>query len=59
MMKRRSVRVFKDWEFESIIEELVDVANQAPTGVKYSTLSIILVQTSEGRKMPNFRGQPW
>ncbi len=42
MMKRRSVRVFKDQEIsESIIEQLVDVANQAPTGGNIQPLSII------------------
>ena len=44
MMKRRSIRVFKDQEIsEPIIEQLVDVANQAPTGGNIQPLSIILV----------------
>ena len=62
MMKRRSVRVFKDQEIsESIIEQLVDVANQAPTGGNIQPLSIILVQNSEGRKKlaELSGGQPW
>jgi nitroreductase len=62
MMKRRSVRVFKDQGIsESIIEQLVDVANQAPTGGNIQPLSIILVQTSEGRKKlaELSGGQPW
>lgn len=62
MMKRRSVRVFEDQEIsESIIEQLVDVANQAPTGGNIQPLSIILVQTPEGRKkLAELSGdQPW
>jgi nitroreductase len=62
MMKRRSVRVFKDQEVsESIIEQLVDVANQAPTGGNIQPLSIILVRNSEGRKKlaELSGGQPW
>jgi nitroreductase len=62
MMKRRSVRVFKDQEIsESIIEQLVDVANQAPTGGNIQPLSIILVRNSEGRKKlaELSGGQPW
>ena len=55
MMKRRSVRVFKDQEIsESIIEQLVDVANQAPTGGNIQPLSIILVRTRrEEKNWPN------
>ena len=62
MMKRRSVRVFKDQEIsESIIEQLVDVANQAPTGGNIQPVSIILVRNSEGRKKlaELSGGQPW
>jgi nitroreductase len=62
MMKRRSVRVFKDQQIsESIIEQLVDVANQAPTGGNIQPLSIILVRNSEGRKKlaDLSGGQPW
>ena len=62
MMKRRSVRVFKDQEIsESIIEQLIDVANQAPTGGNIQPLSIILVRNSEGRKKlaELSGGQPW
>jgi nitroreductase len=67
MMKRRSVRVFKDQEIpESIIEQLVDVAHQAPTGGNIQPLSIILVRNSEGRKklaelsggLPRLRNAP-
>jgi nitroreductase len=62
MMKRRSVRAFKDQEIsESIIEQLVDVANQAPTGGNIQPLSIILVRNAEGRKKlaELSGGQPW
>jgi nitroreductase len=62
MMKRRSVRVFKDQEIsESITDQLVDVANQAPTGGNIQPLSIILVRNSEGRKKlaELSGGQPW
>jgi nitroreductase len=62
MMKRRSVRVFEDQEIsESIIEQLVDVANQAPTGGNIQPLSIILVRNPEGRKKlaELSGGQPW
>ncbi len=51
MMKRRSVRIFEDQEIpESIIEQLLDVANQAPSGGNIQPLSIILVGSLEGRK---------
>jgi len=62
MMKRRSVRVFKDQEIpESIIEQLIDVANQAPSGGNIQPLSIILVRSKEGReKLAQLAGgQPW
>jgi FMN reductase [NAD(P)H] len=62
MMKRRSVRVFKDQEIsEPIIGQLVDVANQAPTGGNIQPLSIILVRNPEGRKKlaELSGGQPW
>jgi nitroreductase len=62
MMRRRSVRVFKDQEIsESIIEQLVDAANQAPTGGNIQPLSIILVRNPEGRKKlaELSGGQPW
>jgi len=62
MMKRRSVRTFKDQEIsESIIEQLVDAANQAPTGGNIQPLSIVLVRNPEGRKKlaELSGGQPW
>ena len=62
MMKRRSVRIFKDQEIpDSLIEQLLDVANQAPSGGNIQPLSIILVRSSEGRKKlaELAGGQPW
>lgn len=62
MMKRRSVRVFEDQEIpESIVEQLLDVANHAPSGGNIQPLSIILVQGLEGRKkLAELTGdQPW
>jgi len=62
MMKRRSVRVFKDQEIpEPLIEQLLDVANNAPTGGNIQPLSIILVRSIEGRKkLAELAGdQPW
>jgi nitroreductase len=62
MMKRRSVRVFKDQEIpEPLIEKLLDVANHAPSGGNIQPLSIILVRDLEGRqKLAQLAGgQPW
>ena len=62
MMKRRSVRIFKDQEIpDSIIQQLIDVANQAPSGGNIQPLSIILVRSLEGRKKlaELSGGQPW
>ncbi|MGQ9638571.1 MAG: nitroreductase family protein [Thermodesulfobacteriota bacterium] len=62
MMKRRSVRVFEDREIpEEIIEKLLDVAIQAPSGGNLQPLSIILVRNPEGRKKlaDLSGGQPW
>lgn len=62
MMKRRSVRVFKDQEIpEPLIEQLLDVANNAPTGGNIQPLSILLVRGPEGRKkLAELAGnQPW
>lgn len=62
MMKQRSVRVFKDQEIpEPLIEQLLDVANNAPTGGNIQPLSIILVRSLEGRKkLAELAGdQPW
>jgi len=62
MMKRRSVRIFKDQEIpDSTIEQLLDVANNAPSGGNIQPLSIILVRSLEGRKKlaELSGGQPW
>ena len=62
MMKRRSVRNFKDQEIPGhIIEALVDAANNAPTGGNIQPLSIILVQEAERREelAKIIGGQPW
>ena len=62
LMKRRSVRIFKDQEIpESMIEQLIDVANNAPSGGNIQPLSIILVRSPEGReKLAELAGgQPW
>ena len=62
MMKRRSVRAFKDQEIpEPVIEKLLDAANNAPSGGNIQPLSIILVRGQEGRdKLAQLAGgQPW
>lgn len=62
MMKRRSTRLFRDDEIpEAVIEKLVDVAVHAPSGGNIQPLSIILVQSKEGReKLAQLSGdQPW
>jgi nitroreductase len=62
MMKRRSVRIFKDQEIpNSIIEQLLDVANNSPSGGNIQPLSIILVRSLEGKKKlaELAGGQPW
>ena len=62
LMERRSVRIFKDQEIpDSIIEQLLDVATQAPSGGNIQPLSIILVRSLEGKKKlaELAGGQPW
>lgn len=62
LMKRRSVRNFKDQKVpQQIIEELADVANNAPSGGNIQPLSIIIIQDEEARKqLAQFLdGQPW
>ena len=62
MMKRRSVRAFQNQEIpKSVIEKLLDVANNAPSGGNIQPLSIILVRSPEGRgKLAELAGgQPW
>ncbi len=61
-MKRRSVRNFKDQEIpQDVIEELLDAANNAPSGGNIQPVSVILVQESEARKeLATMVGeQPW
>jgi nitroreductase len=62
IMKRRSARNFKNQEIpEHIIEELLDAANNAPSGGNIQPISIILVQETERRKeLAEMVGdQPW
>jgi nitroreductase len=62
MMKRRSVRLFKDQEIpESMIEKLLDAAIHAPSGGNIQPLSLILVRSIEGKKKlaELAGGQPW
>lgn len=62
MIKRRSARNFKDQEIpEHIIEELLDGANNAPSGGNIQPISIILVREAERRKeLSEMVGdQPW
>jgi len=62
MMKRRSVRLFKDQEIpESMIEKLLDAAIYAPSGGNIQPLSIILVRSLERKKKlaELAGGQPW
>lgn len=61
-MKRRSVRNFKDQEIpEDVTEELLDAANNAPSGGNIQPISVILVQEAEARKeLARMVGeQPW
>ncbi|MFX0083487.1 MAG: nitroreductase family protein [Candidatus Hodarchaeota archaeon] len=62
MIKRRSVRVFKDQEVrQEIIDKLLDAANNCPSGGNIQPLSIITIETVEGREqLSNLIGsQPW
>jgi nitroreductase len=62
MIKRRSVRVFKDQKIsEEIIERLLDSANNSPSGGNIQPISIITVKSDEGReKLGNLiSSQPW
>jgi nitroreductase len=62
MMKRRSVRAYLDQGIpEPVIEKLLDVANNAPSGGNIQPLSIILIRSPEGRKrLSELAGyQPW
>ena len=62
MMKRRSIRDFKDQEIpESIVEQFIAVASAAPSGGNIQPLSVILVRGAEGRERlaELSGGQPW
>ncbi|MGB2982015.1 MAG: nitroreductase family protein [Candidatus Zixiibacteriota bacterium] len=62
IMKRRSARNFKDQEIpEKVIEQLLDAANNAPSGGNIQPISIILVQQADARKELAKRvgDQPW
>lgn len=62
MIKRRSVRVYKDQEIQQdLIDNLLDAANNCPSGGNIQPLSIITIQTTEGREYLGkmFGSQPW
>ncbi|MFX1316164.1 MAG: nitroreductase family protein [Promethearchaeota archaeon] len=62
MMKRRSIRYFKDQKIsEQIISELLNAANNAPSGGNIQPISIILIKEPEGKiKLAQMVGaQPW
>jgi len=62
MMKRRSVRVFLDKTIpEEIVEKLLDVANNAPSGGNIQPISIITVRNTETRNKlyELIPSQPW
>lgn len=62
MMKRRSVRIFKDQEIpEPLIGKMLDAAINAPSGGNIQPLSIILIRSMERRrKLAELAGgQPW
>lgn len=61
-IKGRSVRVLKNQEIpEPIIKQLIDVANNPPSGGNIQPFSIILVRSIEGREdLTRLSGeQPW
>ena len=62
MKRRRSVRYFKHEKIpEQILNELLDVANNAPSGGNIQPISIIVVETKESREeLAKIVGyQPW
>jgi nitroreductase len=62
IMKRRSVRNFEDKEIpEDVIGQLLDAANNAPSGGNIQPISVIVVQKAEARdKLAKMVGdQPW
>jgi nitroreductase len=51
MMKRRSVRYFENKVVpDSIVDELVDVANNAPSGGNIQPISIVIIREADGKK---------
>jgi nitroreductase len=62
MIKRRSVRVFKDQEIQQdLIDKLLDAANNCPSGGNIQPISIITIQSAEGREYLGkmIGSQPW
>jgi nitroreductase len=62
IMKRRSARNFKDQKIpENVIEELLDAANNAPSGGNIQPISVVVVQEADARKeLSEMVGeQPW
>ena len=62
MMKRRSVRNFEDKEIpKKVLQELMDVVTNAPSGGNIQPISVILVQDADARKeLAKMVGdQPW
>jgi nitroreductase len=62
MMKRRSVRNFEEKSIpEKVVEQLLDAANNAPSGGNIQPVSVILVQKPEARsELAKMVGdQPW
>ena len=62
MMNRRSVRNFKDQPIpEEVIHQLLDAANNAPSGGNIQPVSIILIQEKENREILSemVGNQPW
>lgn len=62
IMNRRSVRNFKDQPIpQEIINQLIDAANNAPSGGNIQPVSIILIQDKENRTILSemVGNQPW
>ena len=62
MIKRRSVRLYKDQDIQQdLIDKLLDAANNCPSGGNIQPLSIITVQTVEGKEYLGkmIGSQPW
>jgi len=62
MIRRRSVRVYKDRQIQQdLLIKLLDAANNCPSGGNIQPLSIITIQTAEGREYLGkmIGSQPW